>query len=129
MIANRRRDTSPELAIRRLLHARGLRFRVDYPIPTAERTIRADIAFPRRRLAIFVDGCFWHGCPEHGTMPKHNRDYWEPKIARNRERDAHQLRLLHAAGWRALRIWTHQSDHDVGDQIETCLADAGRETM
>ena len=111
MIANRRRDTSPEKAVRSLLHARGLRFRVDYPIPTAKRSIRVDIAFPREKLAILIDGCFWHGCPEHGTMPKHNRDYWEPKIAdpANRERDLRQVDLLSEAGWLATRYWTHES--------------------
>ncbi len=118
MLSNRRRDTRPEVAVRRLLHARGLRFRVDYPIRTRERTIRVDIAFPRERVAILIDGCFWHGCPQHGTMPKHNRDYWEPKIARNRERDLHQVQLLGEAGWRALRFWTHEQPDEIRDQVE-----------
>jgi DNA mismatch endonuclease (patch repair protein) len=117
MISNRRRDTRPEIAVRSMLHARGLRFRVDYPIRTSERTIRVDIAFPRAKLAILIDGCFWHGCPEHGTMPKRNRDYWEPKIARNRERDLHQMQLLSDAGWRALRFWTHEHPDEIGNQI------------
>ena len=117
MLSNRRRDTSPEIAVRRILHARGLRYRVDYPIRTAERTIRVDIAFPRARLAILIDGCFWHGCPEHGTMPKRNRDYWEPKIARNRERDRHQTELLSEAGWRALRFWSHEHPDEICNQI------------
>ena len=86
MRANRRRDTSPELALRRILHARGLRYRVDFaPLPTMRRR-RADIVFTRQRLAVFVDGCFWHGCPEHATFPQRNADYWLPKLARNRER-------------------------------------------
>jgi len=125
MISNRRRDTSPEIAVRRDLHARGLRFRVDYPVRTAERTIRVDIAFPRAKLAVLVDGCFWHGCPEHGTMPKRNRDYWEPKIARNRERDLHQSELLGEAGWRVLRFWTHEVPHEICDQIVACLVADG----
>ncbi len=117
MISNRRRDTSPEIAVRSILHARGLRFRVDYPIRTAERTIRVDIAFPRVKLAILIDGCFWHGCPEHGTMPTRNRDYWEPKITRNRERDLHQTELLSETGWRALRFWTHEHPDEICNQI------------
>jgi DNA mismatch endonuclease, patch repair protein len=121
MISNRRRDTGPEIAVRRLLHARGLRFRVDYPIRTAERTLRVDIAFPRAKLAILIDGCFWHGCPEHGTMPKRNRDYWEPKIARNRERDLRQTELLSDAGWRVLRFWTHEPRDQISNRILACL--------
>jgi DNA mismatch endonuclease, patch repair protein len=121
MTSNRRRDTQPEIAVRRLLHARGLRFRVDYPIRTSERTIRVDIAFPRAKLAILIDGCFWHGCPEHGTMPKHNRDYWEPKIARNRERDLHQTGLLSDAGWQPLRFWTHEGPDEISDEVLACL--------
>jgi len=121
MISNRRRDTSPEIAVRSILHARGLRYRVDYPIRTAERTIRVDIAFPRAKLAILIDGCFWHGCPEHGTMPKRNRDYWEPKIARNRERDLHQTELLSEAGWRPVRFWTHDHPDEICNQILEAL--------
>ncbi len=117
MRSNRRRDTRPELAVRKLLHARGLRFRVDYPIRTSERTIRVDIAFPRAKLAVFIDGCFWHGCPEHGTMPKRNRDYWEAKIVRNRERDLHQTALLEEAGWHLMRFWTHELPNDIGGSI------------
>lgn len=117
MLANRRRDTKPEVAVRRLLHARGIRFRIDYPIGTRERSIRVDIVLPRAKLAIFIDGCFWHGCPEHGTMPERNRDYWEPKIARNRERDLHQTRLIGEEGWRVLRFWTHESPEAICDQI------------
>lgn len=118
MISNRRRDTRPEIAVRRLLHARGLRFRVDYPVRTAGRTIRVDIAFPRAKVAILIDGCFWHGCAEHGTMPKHNRDYWEPKLARNRERDLQQVQLLSEEGWRALRFWTHEQPDAICDQVQ-----------
>ncbi len=102
-----------------LLHARGLRFRVDYPIATSERTIRVDIAFPRAKLAILIDGCFRHGCPEHGTMPKRNRDYWETKIARNRERDLHQTGLLDEARWQVIRFWTHQRPEEISGRIWT----------
>ncbi|MGP5920750.1 very short patch repair endonuclease, partial [Brachybacterium alimentarium] len=87
MRANRRRDTGIELAIRRRLHARGLRFRVDYAADRTDRRRRADIVFTRVRVAIFIDGCFWHGCPEHYVEPKKNRDYRLPKIERNKARD------------------------------------------
>jgi DNA mismatch endonuclease (patch repair protein) len=125
MKANTRRDTQPEVAVRRLLHADGLRFRVDYPVGTSERPIRADIAFPARKLAIFVDGCFWHGCPEHATMPRKNRDYWEPKLERNRERDARQTVLLEEAGWQVARFWTHVPPEEISRAIEDLLARTG----
>ena len=121
MISNRRRDTGPEIAVRRILHARGLRFRVDYPIRTAKRAVRVDIAFPRAKLAILIDGCFWHGCPVHGTMPVRNRDYWEPKITRNKERDLHQAELLTEAGWRVRRFWTHEPADQISSGILMCL--------
>jgi DNA mismatch endonuclease (patch repair protein) len=122
MISNRRRDTSPEIAVRRLLHSYGFRFRVDYPVRTAERTIRVDVAFPRQKVAILIDGCFWHGCPEHGTMPKHNRNYWEPKIAGNRERDQRQVKSLCGAGWQTLRFWTHEQPDAICDCIRGVLS-------
>src|SRR4051794_39523117 len=88
MKANRRSDTGPEVATRALLHRLGLRFRKDYLIKLPEtRGVRADIAFSRQRLAVFIDGCFWHGCPEHGHMPRRNTHYWGPKLARNARRD------------------------------------------
>lgn len=106
MRSNRRRDTKPELAIRRLLHARGYRYRVDFA-PWSNKRRRADIVFTRRRLAVFIDGCFWHGCPEHGTIPVSHADYWEPKLVKNRERDAETTAMAEAEGWRVLRIWEH----------------------
>jgi DNA mismatch endonuclease (patch repair protein) len=121
MISTRRRDTTPELAVRKLLHAAGLRFRVDYAIRTRERAVRVDIAFLPAKLAVFIDGCFWHGCPNHGTLPARNRDYWEPKLARNTERDAHQVELLAAEGWNVLRFWTHESPERIHDSIVRAL--------
>ena len=110
MQANRRRDTRPELAIRSMLHARGLRYRIDRPIPVREgRSIRPDMVFSAARVAVFIDGCFWHGCPLHGTSPKTNADYWLPKIAANRERDARNTAVLQAEGWMVIRAWTHES--------------------
>jgi DNA mismatch endonuclease (patch repair protein) len=88
MRANRRRDTTPELALRSALHRTGARYRVDYPVRLPNsRPIRPDIVFTARRVAVFVDGCFWHGCPIHGTTPATNRDYWQSKLTTNRERD------------------------------------------
>ncbi|MDQ2761125.1 MAG: very short patch repair endonuclease [Actinomycetota bacterium] len=107
--ANRRRDTTPELALRQALRAVGLRFRVDFAIrPDAGRAIRPDIAFTARRLAVFVDGCFWHGCPEHHRQPRANSEYWSSKIERNRERDSRDAARLRDAGWRVLRFWEHE---------------------
>jgi DNA mismatch endonuclease, patch repair protein len=105
-----RRHTKPEVALRRELHRRGLRFRVQLPVPgNRRRTI--DIAFTRAKLAVFVDGCFWHGCPEHGVKPSTNSEWWRWKLARNQERDAETARLLEEAGWTVLRLWEHE---DVG---------------
>jgi DNA mismatch endonuclease (patch repair protein) len=107
MSVARRRDTVPELALRRVLHARGLRFRVNYPIPgQGRRTI--DIAFTRPRVAVFVDGCFWHGCPEHGTRPQKNSAWWQAKLAANRARDADSDAVLRDLGWSVLRVWEHE---------------------
>lgn len=120
--ANRRRDTGPERLLRAELHRRGLRFRVDYGLrPDAGRLLRPDIVFTRRKLAVFVDGCFWHGCFAHSKTPTQNAHYWGPKIARNRERDAEQSARLEAAGWRVLRVWEHEHVSAVADQIERLL--------
>ena len=105
-----RRDTTPEIAIRRALFAQGRRFRVDYPIRVDDgRPIRADIVFTRAKVAVFVDGCFWHGCPQHLVMPKLNRDFWEPKLRGNVERDRQSDARLRTANWRVVRIWEHES--------------------
>ena len=121
MQANRRRDTTPELALRRALHALGYRYRVDYPpLPNVRR--RADIVFTRQRLAVFVDGCFWHCCPEHGTLPKSNADYWTPKLARNVKRDRETDTALAEAGWRVMRVWEHESAQDSTLRIQGALS-------
>lgn len=108
MRANRRKDTKPELALRRALHAQGCRYRKDYRIDLAGARVRPDIAFPARHIAVFVDGCFWHACPEHGTQPAANTWYWQPKLARNVERDRAADAALAAAGWRVIRVWEHE---------------------
>jgi len=119
MAAIRRRDTGPERRVRSLLHARGLRFRVDHPIQLAGlRPIRPDIVFTRERLAIFIDGCFWHGCQEHGRRPTiQNGHYWTPKIASNVERDRRHTTVLEAAGWTVLRYWTHDQPSEIVERV------------
>lgn len=117
MLANRHRDTTTELAVRRELFSRGLRYRVDFPpVPGLRR--RADIAFTRLRVAIFIDGCFWHGCPIHATSPKSNRDYWAPRLAANAARDRDTNQQLHGAGWSVLRFWENEDPGDVSSEIE-----------
>lgn len=116
MRANRRRDTAPEMAVRRAVHALGLRYRVDErPLPGLNR--RADLVFSRARVAVFVDGCYWHGCPEHGTTAKTNAGYWGPKIAGNVARDADTDRRLEAAGWAVIRAWEHDDPIDVAERV------------
>ncbi|MRH28429.1 DNA mismatch endonuclease Vsr [Microbacterium sp. SYP-A9085] len=120
MIANRSRDTAPELAVRSLLHARGLRYRTNFrPDRTLRRT--ADVVFTRRRVAVFIDGCFWHGCPTHLAMPRSHVEYWGPKIQRNRDRDQETNELLRAAGWTVLRFWEHEDPAEVADSIAAVL--------
>lgn len=115
MRSNRGRDTKPEIAVRRLLHAAGLRYRVDFA-PLGGRR-RADIVFTRKRIAVFIDGCFWHGCPEHLTLPKHNSEYWLPKLQRNIERDRETDAALEAAGWMVLRFWEHEAPTTVARRV------------
>nr|WP_274636492.1 very short patch repair endonuclease [Microbacterium bovistercoris] len=115
MQSNRRRDTLPELAVRKRIHTAGLRYRVDFA-PLGGRR-RADIVFTRKRIAVFIDGCYWHGCPQHATFPKRNSDYWLPKLQRNVERDRDTDRLLRKAGWIVLRFWEHERPDDVARRI------------
>ena len=117
MRAIRRRDTGPELEIRSLLHRAGLRYRVDYRIGTGRSAPRPDIVFTTQRIAVFIDGCFWHQCPDHATMPKANRDFWEPKLQRNVERDRENDAALEATGWTVLRFWEHEDPDAVAAAI------------
>jgi len=111
-----RRDTAPEVAIRRLLHAQGLRYRVAYPVP-GNRRRSIDIAFTRRKVAVFVDGCFWHGCPEHGTQPRANASWWTTKLAANQTRDSDSTARLEAQGWLVLRVWEHEDPSEAARRI------------
>lgn len=119
MKANRRRDTQPELAVRRLLHSQGHRYRVDFA-PLGGRR-KADLVFTRLRVAVFIDGCFWHSCPVHSVPPKQNRGYWAPKLQRNVERDRETDAMLLAAGWQVLRYWEHEPAVSVAAKIGEAL--------
>lgn len=117
MQSNRRSNTRPELLIRSALHRRGLRFRKDHPIVLADGKVRPDIVFTRKRIAVFIDGCFWHGCPSHFVPPKTNQDYWVPKIARNIDRDRRRDSQLAFEGWIVARIWEHETLADAVRKI------------
>lgn len=106
MQATPRRDTPCELAVRSAVHALGLRFRVDWPLPGKRR--RADLAFVGAQVAVFIDGCFWHGCPKHATWPKANAQWWRDKIEANIRRDRDTDIVLRKSGWRVLRFWEHE---------------------
>lgn len=121
MRANRSRDTGPELRVRSELHARGLRFRVNCR-PESDLRISADIVFPRARTAVFIDGCFWHSCPDHKTTPKSNREWWSAKLQRTVERDREADTALAERGWTVLRIWEHESVSRAADRIEAAVS-------
>jgi DNA mismatch endonuclease (patch repair protein) len=122
MAAIRRRDTSLEIELRSQLHRRGFRFRKDYPIRVDGRLIRPDIAFTKLRLAVFVDGCFWHSCPKHGRRPRVNQRYWSPKLEGNARRDKEQTRALRSNGWIVLRFWEHESVESMMEKITSTLS-------
>ena len=124
MQSTRRRDTDSEVAVRRLLHAKGLRFRIEYPLPGLRR--RADVAFPRRHVAVFIDGCFWHGCPDHGTWPKANATWWRDKIEANVARDQDTNRRLDELGWTVIRIWEHEDVKAAADRVESVVKRSAR---
>ncbi|MCC3767187.1 very short patch repair endonuclease [Streptomyces sp. UNOC14_S4] len=115
-----RRDTSPEMAVRRLLYRSGHRYRLQRPVPgMPRRTI--DITFPGPRIAVFLDGCFWHGCPEHATSPKANADWWRQKLDRNVSRDRETTEHLINAGWTVLRFWEHEDPSAVAADIAAAV--------
>lgn len=120
MSRQRSRDTEAEWSLRRILHARGLRYRVDAVLPGLPRR-RADILFPRQKVAVFVDGCFWHGCPVHKTFPKSNAAWWAKKLARNVERDRETDAHLADLGWEVLRIWEHDDPDRAADRVEAAV--------
>jgi DNA mismatch endonuclease (patch repair protein) len=124
MRANRRKDTKPELALRQALHRQGYRYRKDLRLDLEGARVRPDIAFTARRVAVFVDGCFWHCCPQHGSQPANNTWYWTPKLARNVERDRAADAALVAAGWSVVRVWEHESVEGAVGAVIAALARA-----
>lgn len=111
-----RRDTKPEKVLRSELHRRGLRYRVQHPVPgRSRRTI--DVAFTKAKLAVFVDGCFWHGCSEHGVVPKSSTAWWEEKLEANRQRDRDTDEALAEAGWTVLRFWEHEDPSVAAEKV------------
>lgn len=120
MSAQRRRDTKPEIALRRELHRRGLRYFVDRaPVKGVRR--RADLVFPRRQVAVFVDGCFWHSCPQHATFPKNNAQWWTDKLAANVVRDRDTDARLAEQGWTVIRIWEHEDPLVAAERVQKAL--------
>lgn len=108
-----RENSKPELNLRRALHKRGLRYRIHSQLPG-----RPDISFGRARLAIFVDGCFWHACPEHGVLPKNNREWWRQKLESNVTRDRRKDQELAELGWTSLHIWEHTPPEQAADLVQ-----------
>jgi DNA mismatch endonuclease (patch repair protein) len=121
MSGNRSRDTAPERRVRSQLHRVGLRFRKNCR-PIAGLRCEADVVFPSERVAVFVDGCFWHGCPEHGHLPGRNSAYWRAKIERNVERDGRNGRALAEAGWLVVRAWEHEDPAAVASRVQAALS-------
>ena len=119
MRRQRRRDTAPEMALRRLLHARGLRYRVDAPLPAMRR--RADLLFSPARVVVFVDGCFWHSCPEHGSQPISNGSWWAAKLAANVNRDRDTDSRLRSLGWTVIRVWEHERPEAAAERVADAL--------
>jgi DNA mismatch endonuclease, patch repair protein len=120
MQANRSRDTEPELAVRRILHRGGLRYRVDFRLAPPLRR-RADIVFTRARVAVFIDGCFWHGCETHYQAPRANSEYWVQKRIQNQRRDDETDRILQEQGWTVLRFWEHEDPKSVAGAIRLAV--------
>ncbi len=121
MQANRRANTKPEVRLRQELHRRGLRFRKDLRLDIGGNKVRPDIVFTRCKLAVFVDGCFWHVCPVHGRQPSTNEWYWTPKLLRNVERDRRADELLSEAGWVVVRVWEHESVDDAASAVSAAV--------
>jgi DNA mismatch endonuclease (patch repair protein) len=117
MQSNKSRDTKPELALRSAVHALGLRYRVGAkPLAGLRRT--ADLVFPTAKVAVFLDGCFWHGCPEHHTVAAANGKFWADKVSGNRARDRDTDARLEAAGWASVRVWEHEDPREAAQRVE-----------
>lgn len=112
----RQKGTKAELALRRQLYTKGIRYRVDFEVLKKPRRV-ADIAFPGLKIAVFVDGCFWHGCPEHASWPKQNSEFWKEKIEANRRRDRDTNERLRGMGWTVFRFWEHESPAEAAEVV------------
>ncbi|MCW2138700.1 T/G mismatch-specific endonuclease [Actinoplanes cyaneus] len=121
MQANRRSDTKPEVSLRKALHHLGYRYRKDLLLRLPETRVRPDIVFTKRKIAVFVDGCFWHVCPQHGRKPTTNEWYWAPKLQRNMERDTRANTALKEAGWTVVRIWEHEPLEEALQAVRSAL--------
>jgi len=117
MKGQRQAGTKPELAIRQILHARGMRYRVDAPLPIPGLRRRADLLFAGPKVAVFVDGCYWHACPLHGTSPKANAEWWSAKLTANVERDRDTDRRMTELGWTVVRIWEHEDPESASMRV------------
>lgn len=122
----RQKGTSAELELRRALYAMGLRYRLHIPLLSKPRRV-ADIVFQGSRVAVFVDGCFWHGCPEHATWPKKNADFWREKIEANQARDADTNRRLEELDWRVVRVWSHEAAEEAAERIACIVRERRKE--
>lgn len=129
MAAVRRTNTKPELVLRSALHSLGLRYRVDYPIRLQSKLIRPDIVFTRWRVAVFIDGCFWHMCPVHGEIPATNVGFWKAKLEGNASRDRQQTLMLAQAGWVVVRIWEHESLADALATVQRAVESQRQSNM
>src|SRR5262245_2139485 len=121
MVANRPVDTGPERSVRSALHRRGFRFRKNLSIRVGSTQTRPDIVFTTARVAVYVDGCFWHCCPEHATRPKSNAQFWDRKLRDNVKRDRRVDRALTQAGWAVLRVWEHEEPESAVESIVDLL--------
>ena len=127
MLATGQRDTPAELAVRRSLYRAGLRYRVHYAVHERPRRV-GDIVFPRERVVVFVDGCFWHACPLHGSWPKTNARFWREKLEANRARDRETTQLLERQGWIVLRFWEHDDPIEAARQVRRVVIERRRKT-
>lgn len=123
MSRQKRKDTAPEVLLRRELRARGVGYRINMAIPGLPRR-SCDIMFKTAHIAVFVDGCFWHGCPAHGTLPMNNGSWWAEKLSKNVERDRDTNRHLSMLGWQVIRVWEHEDMASAADRIVRVVQDA-----
>ncbi|KIF72201.1 DNA mismatch repair protein Vsr [Streptomyces sp. AcH 505] len=115
-----RRDTAPEVAVRKLLHASGYRYRLNVRVPDMPRRT-VDIVFSKAKVAVFLDGCFWHGCPLHATSPKSNAEWWREKLDKNMARDTETTEHMRNLGWTVLRFWEHETPAEIADQVAAAV--------